>query len=49
MQVDHIGIAVRSIASSLPQWERTLGVVGSPPEEIVSAAAGQSAPAACSR
>jgi methylmalonyl-CoA epimerase len=34
MQVDHIGIAVRSIASSLPQWERTLGVVGSPPEEI---------------
>ncbi|MCI4322726.1 MAG: methylmalonyl-CoA epimerase [Thermoplasmata archaeon] len=34
MQADHIGIAVRSIATTLPHWERTLGVVGSPPEEV---------------
>ncbi len=34
MHVDHIGIAVRSLASATPKWERLLGTPASPPEEV---------------
>jgi methylmalonyl-CoA epimerase len=36
MKVDHVGIAVRNLAESLPRWERALGGSGSPPEEVPS-------------
>ena len=36
MEIDHLGIAVRSLAASLPAWQATLGVPGSPPEEVPS-------------
>jgi methylmalonyl-CoA/ethylmalonyl-CoA epimerase len=36
MKVDHIGIAVRDLASSLPRWEHALGGSGSPPEGVGS-------------
>jgi len=36
MQVDHLGIAVKSLAETLPTWEVTLGAHGSPPEEVPS-------------
>jgi methylmalonyl-CoA/ethylmalonyl-CoA epimerase len=34
MEVDHLGIAVRDLASTLPKWERMIGHAGSPPEEV---------------
>lgn len=34
MEVDHVGIAVRRLADALPPFEATLGVRGSPPEEV---------------
>lgn len=34
--VDHLGIAVKSLAEAVPRWERTLGVVASAPEEVAS-------------
>jgi len=33
-RVDHIGIAVRSIAESLPLWEEALGLDFQAPEEV---------------
>ncbi|MCI4347066.1 MAG: methylmalonyl-CoA epimerase [Thermoplasmata archaeon] len=36
MDVDHIGIAVQSIATSLPKWELTLGGRASAPEEVAA-------------
>jgi methylmalonyl-CoA epimerase len=36
MEVDHVGIAVRNLAESLPRWEHTLGSAASPPEEVAS-------------
>lgn len=36
MQVDHIGIAVRSLPSTIPKWERLLGTRASPPEEVAA-------------
>ena len=35
-RVDHLGIAVRDLASVVEVWERTLGVRASAPEEIVA-------------
>ena len=34
MDVDHLGIAVKSLSASLPTWEATLATHGSPPEEV---------------
>ncbi len=36
MQVDHLGIAVRSLAATVPKWEQLLGGRASPPEEVAS-------------
>ena len=36
MRVDHLGIAVRSLAEATPAWEATLGVKASPPEEVAA-------------
>ena len=36
MEVDHLGIAVESLAESLPRWERALGVRASAPEEVAA-------------
>ena len=34
MPVDHLGIAVKDLASTLPAWEATLGVRADPPEAV---------------
>ena len=34
--VDHLGIAVKSLATSVAVWERALGTKASPPEEVPS-------------
>jgi methylmalonyl-CoA epimerase len=34
--VDHIGIAVKSLAEALPRWENAFGASGSPPEVVAS-------------
>jgi methylmalonyl-CoA epimerase len=34
MDVDHLGIAVKSLADSVPSFEATTGAVASPPEAI---------------
>ncbi len=36
MAMDHLGIAVRSLAEALPRWERALGVRAQPLEELPS-------------
>ncbi|MCI4362709.1 MAG: methylmalonyl-CoA epimerase [Thermoplasmata archaeon] len=36
MPVDHLGIAVRSLAEALPRWEGPLGATASPPEVVDS-------------
>ena len=36
MRIDHLGLAVRSLASSVPVWEATLGVRASLPELVES-------------
>lgn len=36
MEIDHLGIAVRSLAEAAPKWERLLGTSASPPEEVQS-------------
>ena len=36
MRVDHVGLAVRSLAVTVPKFERLLGTRGSTPEEVVS-------------
>jgi methylmalonyl-CoA/ethylmalonyl-CoA epimerase len=33
-RLDHVGIAVRKLADSIPSFEAALGVVASPPEEV---------------
>jgi methylmalonyl-CoA epimerase len=34
VELDHLGIAVRSLGDSVPTYEATLGVRASPPEEV---------------
>jgi methylmalonyl-CoA epimerase len=34
MKIDHLGIAVASLADALALWEPALGVTGSPPEVV---------------
>ncbi len=36
MEIDHVGIAVHRLSEALPAFEATLGVRGSPPEEVVA-------------
>lgn len=36
MAVDHVGIAVRRLAESVPRWEAALGAQASPPEEVAA-------------
>jgi len=36
VEIDHIGIAVKSLAAAIPKWERTLGKLVDPPEEVAS-------------
>jgi methylmalonyl-CoA/ethylmalonyl-CoA epimerase len=36
LDVDHIGIAVRSLSDAAPRWEKLLGSSASPPEEVAS-------------
>lgn len=36
MNLDHLGLAVKSLADSTPKWERLMGASASPPEEVVS-------------
>jgi len=36
MEIDHIGIAVKSLAATTPRWERLLGVSAAAPEEVGS-------------
>lgn len=36
MQIDHIGIAVRSLSTASAKWEQLLGTPASPPEEVAS-------------
>lgn len=34
MEVDHLGIAVRSLTETVPRWEKLLGGRATPPEEV---------------
>ncbi|MGA7846408.1 MAG: methylmalonyl-CoA epimerase [Thermoplasmata archaeon] len=36
MNVDHLGLAVRSLPAALPKWERLLGTSASTPEVVAS-------------
>jgi methylmalonyl-CoA/ethylmalonyl-CoA epimerase len=36
VDVDHLGIAVRSLSATAPKWEKLLGASASPPEEVSS-------------
>jgi methylmalonyl-CoA/ethylmalonyl-CoA epimerase len=36
VQFDHLGIAVRSLADTVPKWEKLLGAAASRPEEVAS-------------
>jgi methylmalonyl-CoA/ethylmalonyl-CoA epimerase len=36
VDVDHVGIAVRSLSETAPKWERLLGTPASLPEEVAS-------------
>lgn len=36
MEVDHVGIAVRSLSATMPKWEQLLGSPASLPEEVPS-------------
>ena len=36
MDVDHLGIAVRSLSATAPKWEQLLGSRASPPEQVES-------------
>lgn len=36
MEVDHLGIAVKDLASAVPNWERMIGGAASPPEEVAT-------------
>jgi len=36
VNVDHLGVAVRSLSTAVPKWERLLGTSASSPEEVAS-------------
>jgi methylmalonyl-CoA/ethylmalonyl-CoA epimerase len=36
VEVDHLGIAVKSLSATAPKWERLLGTTSSLPEEVPS-------------
>ncbi len=36
MNVDHVGIAVGSLSATTPKWEKLLGSLASPPEEVTA-------------
>jgi methylmalonyl-CoA/ethylmalonyl-CoA epimerase len=36
VEIDHLGIAVKSLSATAPQWEKLLGVAASLPEEVAS-------------
>jgi methylmalonyl-CoA/ethylmalonyl-CoA epimerase len=36
VEIDHLGLAVRSLSESVPKWEKLLGTAASLPEEVAS-------------
>ncbi|MGA7860533.1 MAG: methylmalonyl-CoA epimerase [Thermoplasmata archaeon] len=36
MQIDHVGIAVKSLSATIPKWEKLLGAPASTPEVVAS-------------